>query len=435
MIPKTVNVRERMTLRYCQTEKFKSETLSLNIALPLVRERYLTTLLFSVLCRGCEKYPTQAQINRLLDHLWGAAFSARDFTVGETQVVGFSSDFVGASYLPKGGEEILSEMLTLMREVLFCPVLENGLLSSHYVESEKRILCDSIRAKKNSPRAYAFERCAELMHGDDPIGLSSLGTVEEVESVTPEILTAHWKYILENVCISFFYLGARDEGDVVSALERVFGETLAGRGAERACTVYAEPLPARECNRHEESLPVTQGQLIMGFRFPTVLSGRRHFIAALLGEVLGASPVSKLFVNVRERLGLCYSCSAFVSRFACTAYARCGLDAENREIAEREILNQISLLACGEISDVEWEAARTSICDSMRQSEDSPSAIDRANMSRMLVGLPLGIDELTEVFLSVTREEVAAMAGEMVLDTVFFLNPTRAGEEDEDEEN
>ena len=155
----------------------------------------------------------------------------------------------------------------------------------------------------------------------------------------------------------------------------------------------------------------------------------------LCNYVYAASPTSKLFVNVRERLGLCYSCSAFISRFACAAYARCGLDAENREIAEREILNQISLLAGGEISDVEWEAARTSICDSVRQSEDNPSAIDRANMSRMLTGLPLGIDELTEAFLSVTREEVAAMAGEMVLDTVFFLHPTRAGEEEEDEEN
>ena len=435
MIPKTVNVRERMTMRICQTEKFKSETLSLNIVLPLVRKRYLTTLLFSVLCRGCEKYPTQAQINRLLDHLWGAAFSARDFTVGETQIVGFSSDFVGASYLPKGGEEILSEMLTLMREVLFCPVLENGLLSSHYVESEKRILCDAIRAKKNSPRAYAFERCAEWMHGDDPIGLSALGTVEEVEAVTPEILTAHWKSIVENVCISFFYLGSRSAQDVSNALECVFGETLAGGGEARACTVYAEPLPTRECRRYGESLPVTQGQLVMGFRLPSVLSGRRSFIAALLGEVLGASPVSKLFVNVRERLGLCYSCSAFVSRFACAAYARCGLDAENREIAEREILNQISLLAGGEISDLEWEAARTSLCDSVRQSEDSPSSIDRANMSRMLAGMPLDADALIEGFLSVTRAEVAAMAGELELDTVFFVHPTRAGEEDEDEEN
>ncbi len=438
MVPTIIDVQERVRLRVCKTEKFKAETFSMSAAIPLTEDRYLTTLLFSVLRRGCARYPTQAAINRRLDYLYGAEISVRDYSVGETHVIGLYADFVSASYLPKGSEEVFSETLALMRDLLFFPCLdENGLLDARYVESEKRLQCDAIRAKKNSPRAYAFGRCTELMLSDSPMGLSSLGTLAEVEAVTPERLTAHWRALLKNMRLDCFYVGESDGESVARLLSDTLGDLLLAPVLPCTRTVFASPRPAREVSRYEESLPVTQGQLVMGLRFCDVLGGRRYYAAMMLCELLGSSPLSKLFVNVRERLGLCYFCYAIVSRYAGVAFIRCGLDREQRDTAEREILAQIKALANGEITETEWEAARTSLVNSLRQQNDSPSAIDIFHFSRVLAGMDPTPDAEQMHLLDVSRAEVAALACELSLDTVFFLNPTRAGEEesDEDEEN
>lgn len=440
MIPTTIDVRERLRLRVYRTEKFKAETLSVSAAIPLAEDRYLTTLLFCVLGRGCERYPTQGEINRRLDYLFGAELAFRDYTLGNTQVIGIGADFLSAAYLPATGNGILGEVLEMIRELLFHPLLdENGLLDARYVESEKRLQCDAIRAKKNSPRAYAQERCNASMFEGTVRGVPALGTVEQVEAVTPEILTAHWRRLTERMHLDCFYLGALDGETVARTLDGVLGgEVCASVTREKTC-VFAPVLPARAPRRLEEALPVTQGQLVMGFRFSAPLTGKRVFAANLFCELLGSSPVSKLFVNVRERLGLCYSCHATVGRYTATATVICGLDAESRALAEREIVAQIDALARGEISDAEWVAARTALSEHLRQMEDNPSAIDRFYFNGALSGIGCSSEEWGERQASVTREEIASLAAELSLDTVFFLEPTRAGEdgeeEDGDEEN
>lgn len=434
MIPRLIQVREGLCLRACQTEKFKAETVSVSTAIPLSEDRYLTTLLLAVLGRGCQKYPTLAQISRRLDYLWGAELSFRDYTLGDVHVVGLYADFVSADYLPAGGETILGEVLELLREILFHPLLdENGLLDAHYVESEKKLQCDAIRAKKNSPRAYALQRCNALLFEGTVRERSALGTVEEVEAVTPEMLTAHWHRLTDRMELSCFYLGRKSGEEVASVIGDVLGE-LPTAPSLRTVGAYLAPPPLRATRRAEDALPVTQGQLVLGLRFGASLAGRRTFAAAYLHELLGASPVSKLFVNVRERLGLCYSCQAILARYTASLLVSCGLDEENRRLAEREILSQIEALARGEISDAEWEAARTALIDHARQMEDSPSALDRFYFNGVLSGLSCSVSEWQTELRSVTREDVAALAGEMTVDTVFFLHPTRAGEEEEDED-
>ena len=434
MVPKLIRVRQGLCLRACQSEKFKAETVSVSTAFPLERDRYLTSLLLAVLGRGCQKYPTLAEISRRLDYLWGAELSFRDYTLGDVHVVGLYADLVSADYLPAGGETILREVLELLREILFHPLLdENGLLDAHYVESEKRLQCDAIRAKKNSPRAYALERCNALLFEGTLREQGALGTVEQVEAVTPELLTAHWHRLIDRIDLSCFYLGRKSGEEVAGVIDGVLGDLTAAL-PPLAARAYLAPPPLRAMRRAEDALPVTQGQLVLGLRFAAPLNGRRTFAAAYLHELLGASPVSKLFVNVRERLGLCYSCHALLSRYTATLCVSCGLDEENRDCAEREILAQINALSHGEITDTEWEAARTALFDHTRQMEDSPSAIDRFYFNCAVSGVVCSTEEWQESLDAVTREEVARLAGEMTVDTVFFLHPTRAGEEEEDED-
>lgn len=441
MIPSMISVGERMTLRLCRTEKFKAGMLSLSMVLPIQKEEtYLTSLLLSVLLRGTQKYPTVSALNRRLDYLFGTELSIRNFYRGDVQVIGLCADLLEHTYLPEGEwrEDTLPEgALEVMSQILFFPKLdENGLLDAGYVESEKKLQCDTIRAQKNQPHAYASDRCRAIMYENEPCGVPVYGDEEAVMAVTPARLTAHWKKLLSSLSLHVFYVGRLHEDVLVSALHRAFDAPLSQAVCPPQRVVACAPHPmAQTCRREEESLPVNQGHLIIGLRMGCVLTDRDFYACVLLNELLGASPVSKLFMNVREKLSLCYSCHSVYNAYKGTILIWCGLENEQRERAEREIFAQLDAIANGEFDDAEWEGAKKSLENAYRQLEDSPTAMESFYFGRGLVGSDVTVEQCRAHFAGVDRADVIRLAKEAKADTVFFLRQTGNGEGMDDEDD
>ena len=156
----------------------------------------------------------------------------------------------------------------------------------------------------------------------------------------------------------------------------------------------------------------------------------------LYNELLGSSsPVSKLFVNVREKLGLCYSCFSTYNAYKAALTICCSLEDDRREEAEAEIRRQLAALAAGDISDAEWQAAQQFIANSYRQLSDSPSAMEVYYLGRALAGVSVSPEEGSARIAALTREDVVRVAQQLKIDTVFVLHPTGGGEEGSDEEN
>jgi predicted Zn-dependent peptidase len=185
----------------------------------------------------------------------------------------------------------------------------------------------------------------------------------------------------------------------------------------------------------EEALDVGQGHLLLGFRTGISLGDKEFYACTLFNELLGTSPVSKLFMNVRERLSLCYSCNSVYNIYKGTLTVSCGLDNENRARAEEEILRQIRAIADGEITDEEWLAAKKSLQNAYRQLEDSPAALESFYFGRALAGVKSSPEACRAGFAAVEREDVIAVAKRLCPDTVFFLRATGNGEVEEDEED
>ena len=440
MIPKLITVGTRMQLRYYPTDTFKAGTLSLSVVLPIdPKDTPLTSLLLSVLLRGTKSYPTVSALNRRLDFLFGTELSIRNFYRGDCQVIGLCADMLEANYLPQGmqAHDLLEGTLEVMREILFCPLTdENGMLSAEYVESEKRLQCDTIRAQKNNPHAYAADRCRALMFEGEPCSVPLYGKEEEIMAVTPEQLSQHWRKLLASLSLHFFYIGTAEQETLVQTLHKTFAPEL-----DRVVKSCAQVLSVSRHARPEtvkqtcESMPVNQGHLNIGLHTGIVLTDHDFYACVLFNELLGASPVSKLFMNVRERLSLCYSCNSIYNAFKGTVLISCGLENENREKAETEIFAQIRAIAEGNFDDAEWLAAKKSLENAYRQLEDSPTALESYYFGRSLAGIKDSTEECREHIRAVTREDVIRVAKNVQIDTVFFLLQTGNGEETDDEED
>ena len=410
--------------------------LSVSTVMPIDAETAcMAPLLLSVLRRGTEKYPTLSEINRRLDYLWGTSFSIRSFYRGNCQILGFTADLLDPSYLPFGGDEITDGVLELMEQMLFHPILDaDGLLSAKYVESEKLLQCDAIRAARSNPRAYAAERCKELLLEGEPGGIPLYGSEEQTMAVTRESLTAFWGNWISQLQLDCFYVGGEAPAWLLKKLERVFGNRISARKSPLP-SVFGG-LRAGRGLRVAESMPVSQSHLLIALRCDPHMDRFDDAACVVFNEIFGNSPVSRLFVHVREKQSLCYSCASSYSAYYGTILIACGLKTDNRERAEREIFRQIECMKQGDFCQEELDAAKKSLENLYRQIEDSPSGLESFYYGRALMGSESSLEERRAAFAAVTAEDVVRVAQGLTADVVYFLEGTLPGEwEEEDDED
>ena len=439
LIPVRIPLSDAVTLYAIQTNRFKTARLSIFTMTPAdEHESPLGTLLFGILRRGSEKYPRLSLINRRLDDLYGTTLTLRNFLRGNDHVLSFTAEMLSDAYALKGDHpNILDGTMELMAEMLLSPVKDQeGMLRAETVTAEKRAMIDGIRAEINDTRTYASTRLRQIMCEGEPFGLSLSGSIPELEAVTPETVTGLFERRLATACWEVYYVGSEDPERVAQTFKKAFGNF---DPISLDLSDNSSHLPPAAPRRVEESFPVCQGKLCMAWSSgltdeTPVTDGCDDYAAAVvLCELLGIMQSSLLFRRVREELGLCYYCdAAFEGKKGILSVAS-GIHPKNREAAEQAILSVFSSVQKGELSPEDLRLAKISLENSYRQLPDSPAAMESYWFWHDRQRMTPPADHLAR-FLTVTLEDVVRVANKFVLDTVYFLNATKAGEEvDEDD--
>ncbi|MGN0674283.1 MAG: M16 family metallopeptidase, partial [Oscillospiraceae bacterium] len=143
--------------------------------------------------------------------------------------------------------------------------------------------------------------------------------------------------------------------------------------------------------------------------------------AKLMNAIFGATPFSKLFLNVREKLSLCYYCSSGYNDKKGVLYVDSGVEHANTGKAEAEILNQLSAMCKGDFTDEEMENARKAVINSWKGVSDGARSIAEWYFNQSYSGTAYSPEEQIEKLMKVTREEIIEAAKALKLDTVYVL--------------
>ena len=154
----------------------------------------------------------------------------------------------------------------------------------------------------------------------------------------------------------------------------------------------------------------------------------------LFASLLGGSTASKLFVNVREKLSLCYFASAVTDRQKGILLAYAGTEFDNVERAKEEIFAQLAAIANGEITDEELRAARADVKSALKSALDSQGALEGFYLSAALDGAEYTPEELSELTDDVTKEDLVAIARGCECDMIYTLTGDGSEEDGDDEE-
>ncbi len=161
----------------------------------------------------------------------------------------------------------------------------------------------------------------------------------------------------------------------------------------------------------EERMDVTQGKLALGFRTGGITCWEEDYPALVMcNAVFGATPLSKLFLNVREKRSLCYYASSNLEKMKGLLLVSSGIEFGQYQQARDEILAQLEAVRRGEIEDWELEGARRTLIGGHRSTLDDQSRLEEFWLGQTAAGLDTGIEELVEGLKAVTREQVAAAA-------------------------
>jgi predicted Zn-dependent peptidase len=174
-------------------------------------------------------------------------------------------------------------------------------------------------------------------------------------------------------------------------------------------------------SEHEEILDVAQGKLCMGYATPINLRHPQYAAIQVCNTILGAGMTSKLFMQVREKMSLCYDIGSGFHGSKGIMTVAAGIEFEKRDIVQQEILHQLQEIRDGNITAEELTAAKEALLSNLRATHDSPGAIEGYYASAAISGIGMTPAEFMDAIIRVSAEDVSAAAKTLSLQTVYFL--------------
>lgn len=407
-------------LTHVQTGKFKTAMLSASLLTQLNRQNAsANAVLPHVLRRGSARYADMTALQNQLDSLYGASMEPFVSRYGEVSAVGFYSEFCDSRFLPEP-LSMTQEIACLMGELLLHPNTRGGLLRQSWVDSEKEKLAQRIDGRINSKPGYAINRLNEEMFCYEDYGTYLLGNRDSAENLQYVSLSKHYKELLATSPLELFYCGSDDVNTVADALRSAFLTLPRGELNEDLGTDIRMNTVSADIRYFEEEMDVSQGQLALGFRLGDCMDIPDYAAIQVFNAIYGGGANSRLFLNVRERLSLCYYASSGVDLHKGIMHVIAGIGFSKRQEAEEEILAQLDDLRRG-VSPEELEQAKLSVASGYRTVSDSPSALEGYWSRQLLLGMECAPMEFAALVEQVTAADVLAVANSVQCDAIYFL--------------
>lgn len=420
-----------VTLSTLKTDKFKSSVMSFSITLPITKKYYAHNLILShILRRGTKSYPSTALLNKKLDELYGSCIEAKSQRIGENLSLSISAEILDNKYIPDK-TDVLYEVIKIAAELILSPAFLESDFNLSFFEQEKKIICKSIDAEINNTSLYSAKRCSEIINEKIEVPTSQ-ELKEIISNATFEELIEYREYLINHAPINVFYIGSQDE---CSVKEKILSAFSPYPCKQASTLIFPKPITRESALELSTQMPVSQGKLTLGFSLGICADPNddTYYSAIMLNEVLGGSASSKLFLNVREKLSLCYYCSSSYSIYSGALLISSGFEVKNYAIAKKAIFEQIDDIKQGKISDAELLAAKRTLSNACRQLYDNPFELQVFLGNRALVGITDGVEAFISKFMSVTKENIVAVAQNIKFEASYFIEGTVVSESEEEQ--
>jgi predicted Zn-dependent peptidase len=376
----------------------------------------------SIFIGAGSRYETESQagVSHFIEHLLFKGTprraTARDISVaieGVGGIINAGTDKELTVYWCKVAQPHFSLALDVLADIVLHSKFNPG-----DIESERRVIIEEIHMGKDSPSQLVNMLIDELLWPGHPLGRDIAGDKDSVAGISREMMLDYLAchYQPGNTVVSI--AGALKHREMVNAVSEALGG-WADRQPRPGYQAYKErPFPRLNIEKKDTE----QVHLCLGLNGLPLLHPRR-FVLDLLNVILGEGMSSRLFTEIRDRLGLAYSIHSYADHLldtgAITIYA--GVEPKNLPVAIKAILEQLSRLKEPVPEDELVKARELAKGRLLLRMEDSRSVAGWMGGQEILTGKILTVDQVTSIIDAITAEELGQLARELLVDSQLRL--------------
>jgi zinc protease len=302
---------------------------------------------------------------------------------------------------------------------LVADVLLNPIFPAAPLEREREVQIANIYARKDDLLKSASVAMRRTLFGETGYGLDSLGTEESVQKISAaDLKSFHQKLTAPNNCVLAIY-GDVKTAEVKSAVEKAFADWKRVQGSE----IRVQNSEFNSLKRVEEARDKKQAVLVVGFRGTTLFDADRYALE-LIQEAC-SDLGSRLFLRVREKLGLAYYVGAQNFMGLAPGYFAfyTGTEPSKAAQVEIELLAEAELLRSEGLSEEELKRAKAKIIGQKKIARQELGGLAQAQALDELYGLGFAYGDTEDAkFEAVTLEQVKAAAQKYLKPDAFVVS-------------
>jgi len=365
------------------------------------RNNGISHFLEHIFFKGTEKRPNTLAISEELDGVGGIynAFTGKEYT-------GF---YIKLAHLH------LPLALDVMSDMLL-----NSKMIEEDIEKEKGVILEEIKLYRDTPTAYVGELFEQLLYGDTPAGWDIIGTKKNISSFKRkdfiDYLENHYSSNNSLLVVS----GKIDPEDTLALAKKYFNKYPSRK--------IQKNIPTKEFQKQASSLvhskKTDQTHLCLGVRSYDMFNKKRYALA-MLDAVLGGGMSSRLFINIREKEGICYYIKSGQESYLDTGYlmVQAGINHKDTEKVIKLILKEFSKLKKELIPEKELNKAREHIKGTMlialETSDSIASFLGKQSLLKKEMELP---DEIFKELDKITSLDIQRVAKEIFIEKNLNLS-------------
>ncbi|RJQ30790.1 insulinase family protein [Candidatus Parcubacteria bacterium] len=342
--------------------------------------------------KGTKDRPDPGQVHKDLNRI-GAAYNA--FTSKET--TGF---WVKTSF------KDFDIGLDIVSDILLRPIFKD-----EEFQKERGVILQEIDMYEDNPMHKTQSLLEAMTLEDQPIGWDIAGTKETVSSVKKEDLISYEKenYLSRNIIVAV--AGKFDKEETFVKIKAAFAELKEGKNKDFKKASFSQKEPRLKVTEKDSD----QTHLAMGFRAYDMFDDKRY-PANLLSTLLGGNTSSRLFTEIREKLGLAYYVYSWNDQFMDCGYIGMAAGVPHEKLTEvTEGIRKICFqMKSGEVSEADLDAAKSYIRGQtalrFESSEEIASFVANQELFYNEIKQPAEIIKKIE---RVKREEVISAASDI----------------------
>lgn len=409
-----------MNIYKVNNNKFKSIYISYNFTQEVNDTKIFSSyaVLASLMAKSSKSYPTQKDIEKYLNSLYGANFDVNIEKLGDLYNLEFRIEFVNKKFIPSK-EELLEKILLFLKEMIYNPAQ----WTQDVFKREKDFILQRINERKDEKLKYGIQRAEELLCKDEPFGTYLYGEEDVVKNLSLKDIKDAYSTLI-NDSITVIVSGNLDGYDSIdSEIEKIFKQYDKNFNTNIENLKYN--IKRQENYKYEEVKEIqdtTQSVLSLGLRIKEC-TPKDFYVLNVYNAILGTTPSSKLFQNVREKESLAYTVRSRYYRFKDIIVIYAGINKENYKKALDVIKIQLEDMKNGNITDIEFKSARDSLLADLLEWKDSKVAMAKMKLSNLIAfkDADISIDQMREEIKNVKIEDVINISKKIEVEKVFLL--------------